>query len=136
MTVGASQATAIGELSAIFQATAFSYSNVYVQYHLGDPGAAGTANPAAETRRANASAAFGTAPSASGGNVTIANDAVFGALTSVAATESWTHVSFWSASTSGTFIGSSTITTVSVTSGGNFTGIPIGDCVISKPVAA
>ena len=45
-------------LDAVCRATAYSEAGVYVQLHLGDPGSAGTANPAANTTRVQAT--FGT----------------------------------------------------------------------------
>lgn len=135
MTIGASAATCEAELSATFQATAFSVTTLYVQLHTGDPGAAGTANIATNNTRKSAAGCFGTAPSVSSGVVTIANDALIGTWTSVPATETYSHASFWDASTSGTFRGSATITGGAVTIGDTF-DIPVGDCVITKNCAA
>lgn len=96
---------------------------VYVQLHVGDPGAAGTTNPATETSRKQAT--FGTA--ASGG--TISNTAVV-SWSSVAGTEDYTHFSAWSASSSGTFLFSGTITANAMVAGDNF-DIPIGSCAVA-----
>lgn len=98
-------------------------SAVYVQLHVGDPGASGTTNPATETSRK--AATFGTG--ASGG--TISNTAAV-SWTSVAGTEDYTHFTAWSASTSGTFLFSGTITANAMTAGDNF-DLPIGDMDVS-----
>jgi hypothetical protein len=66
----------------------------------------------------------------------IANTIAVGPWTSVTATETYTHVSFWTASTGGTYIGSGVLTTPQgVTAGQNFT-IPIGDLTAKLPKAA
>jgi hypothetical protein len=135
VTVGASQATASAFLSAVFQATAFSYAGLWVKLHVGDPGSAGTANPAGETTRMNASACFGTAPALVSGYMQIQNDAEIGPIASVSTTETYSHVSFWTDPTAGTFAGSGTITAASVTAGDPFS-VPIGDCTARQPVAA
>lgn len=131
MALGFSTATADAILAALFQGTAYSQSAVWVKLHVGAPGAAGTSNPATETTRQNASAAFGTAPS--GG--TISNTVAIGPWTSVAGSETYSHVSLWSASSGGTFIASGTITAAAVTAGDDFP-IPIGDLTATLLVAS
>lgn len=101
---------------------------VWIQLHTGAPGAAGTANVATETDRIQAT--FGSA-AASGA---ISNTAAL-TWTGVAGTEDYTHFSAWSASTSGTFLFSGTITANAVTTGDDFT-IPIGDLNVSLPIAS
>lgn len=66
---------------------------VYVKLHTGDPGEAGTANAATETTRKAIS--FG-APS--GGVLTASGDVTW---TSVAASETYSHISLWDNSTAG-----------------------------------
>lgn len=100
----------------------------YIKLHVGDPGAAGTANPATNTTRQQAT--FGSA--ASGGTI---SNTVAVSWTSVSGTEDYTHYSAWDASTAGTFLFSGTVTANAVTSGDNFT-IPIGDLDLAIPVAA
>lgn len=70
---------------------------VFVQLHTGDPGSAGTSNVSSVTTREAV-----TWGSVSGGSVAMSNTP---AWTSWAGTspETETYVSFWSASTSGTF---------------------------------
>lgn len=92
----------------------------FIKLHLGSPGTAGTTNAAAETTRQ--SVTFGNA-AASG---LISNTAQVQWL-NVSNTEAITHVSFWSASTAGTFLGADDLpSTKSVTAGDTLT-IPIGD---------
>lgn len=92
----------------------------YVKLHTGDPGAAGTNNAATETTRQ--AVTFGSA-AASGA---ISNTAQV-QWTSLAATETISHVSFWTASTAGTFLGSDDLASAqAVNSGGTLT-IAIGD---------
>jgi hypothetical protein len=93
---------------------------VYVKLHLGAPGAAGTSNPAANTTRQ--AVTFGSA-AASGAISNTANVE----WTSVSNTEVYSHVSFWTASSGGTFLGDDDLSsTASVTAGDTFR-IPTGD---------
>lgn len=94
-------------------------TQVWVQLHTGDPGLSGTANVAGETNRKQGT--FGTPASAGA----IANSVAI-EWTNVSASESYTYVSLWSASTAGTFLGHDAITTAAVTAGDTFR-IPIGD---------
>lgn len=88
-------------------------SNVYVKLHTGAPGEAGTANAATETSREEAT--FGAA---SGGVVTMSNTPTW---SSVAATETYSHISLWDAATSGNCLGTTSLSSsVSVTSGDDF----------------
>ena len=64
-----------------------SIASLNIQLHLGDPGAAGTANPSAVTTRQVLTLAAG-----SGGSGVISNSPVF----TMTATEAVTHVSIWS----------------------------------------
>lgn len=68
-------------------------ATLYLKAHLGNPGAAGTANAAAETTRK----AF-TRSAASAGATS--NPALL-QWTSAAATENWTHWTAWDAATAG-----------------------------------
>lgn len=101
----------------------------YVKLHTGDPGSAGTSNPAANTTRQAV-----TFSAASGGAITNSADV---AWTSVPNAETYSHVSFWDASTAGTFLGSDDLAvarTVAVSD--NFT-IVAGDLDLAiTPVAA
>jgi hypothetical protein len=97
---------------------------VYVKLHLGDPGAAGTSNAAANTTRQQAT--FGSA-AASGA---ISNTAAI-EWTSVPNTETYTHISCWTASTAGTFLGSDDLSSSAAVTAGDTFRIPIGDLDIT-----
>lgn len=92
----------------------------YVKLHIGDPGAAGTSNPAAETTRQ--AVTFGSAAASGAISNTVAVQ-----WTGLAASETISYVSFWTASSSGTFLGSDDLASAqAVNSGGSFV-IPVGD---------
>jgi hypothetical protein len=93
---------------------------VWAKLHIGDPGAAGTTNAAANTTRQQAT--FGSA-AATG---TISNTAVI-EWTSVSTTETYSHVSFWTASTAGTFLGSDDLSSTAAVTAGDTFRIPVGD---------
>lgn len=131
-TPGISAVVADALLASILNDTAFTaYGPVYVQLHVGDPGAVGTSNVAGESTRvsAGANSAFGTPSGGSAANL----DAI--TWTSVSTAETYTDVSLWSALSAGTFIASGTITANAVGVGDTFT-IPIGDLTVSIPVAS
>lgn len=95
----------------------------WIKLHLGDPGAAGTSNPAAETDRQQAS--FGAA---SGGVIATDGDLVW---TNVSNTETYSHISAWDASTAGNFLFSDDLAaSKAVTAGDTFT-IATGDLTIT-----
>lgn len=97
MTAGLAAATANAYLN-VERNTAYSaIAAVYIQLHTGDPGASGTANVSAMTTR---NAITWNAPS--GGSMTLASLSNFTMTT----TETITHASRWTASSSGTFLGS------------------------------
>ncbi len=100
----------------------------WCKLHLGDPGANGTANPAANTTRKQASFAAAT-------GATITTDADID-WTNVPNAETYAYASFWDASVAGTFFASGILTvprTVAV--GDNFT-IATGDIDIAIGPAA
>lgn len=118
------EATRNSFLNALCRNTSYANAEVWVKLHTGDPGAAGTSNAAGETDRTQST--FGS--TASGG--AIANTAAI-AWTSVSTSETYTHVSLWTASAAGTFLGSGSLTqSKTVNSGDNFS-IPIGDLDIT-----
>lgn len=103
-------------------------SYTWVKLHIGDPGAAGTANAASNTTRKQATWAAASAGATSN----------TGALTwtSVPASEDYTHFSLWTASTAGTFGFSGLITANAVTTGDNFT-LAAGDLdIVAGNIAA
>ena len=130
MTVGLSAAQANALLDALLRSVAYSDpAAVWIKLHIGDPGSAGTANPATETTRKQA-----TFAAASGGAATTSADLDW---TAVAATETYSHWSAWDASSGGNFLFSDALNSpVSVTSGQDFT-IAAGDLDINlAPIAA
>lgn len=134
---GMSASTADGVLAAVFQGTSLVVTGLWAQLHVGDPGAAGTANPAVESTRVDVSAAFQSpaADDGTGAARKLANDSILGPWVAVAADETYSQVSFWTASSGGTFVGSGTVTGASVTAGDDF-AVPVGDCVVKLPCAA
>lgn len=127
MAVGMSTSTANSILDAIGNATSYSVATPYVQLHIGDPGAAGTANVATETTRKLVSFAAASAGS-------IANDAVV-TWTNIAGSQDATHWTLWTASAAGTFVGSGTITANAYTAGDTYTA-GIGAFTLSLTVAS
>lgn len=117
---GIAEATLNAWLDALCRSTTYTEpAAFYVKLHLGDPGAAGTANPAVETTREQA-----TFAAASGAATTTTADLTW---TTVAATETYSYVSFWDDPTAGTFLGAKALTTPRpVTAGDTFT-IPSSD---------
>lgn len=100
----------------------------WVKLHTGDPGSAGTSNAAANTTRQEA-----TFSAASGGAITTSSSVTW---TNVSNTETYSHVSFWDASTAGTFLGSDDLAVArSVTAGDTFT-IASGDLDLSISAVA
>lgn len=96
---------------------------VWVKLHTGDPGAAGTNNAATETTRKEA-----TFPAASSG--ALSNDANI-EWTNVSTTETYTHISLWTASTAGTFLGSDDLSASAAMTAGDTFRIPTGDLDIT-----
>lgn len=121
MAVGLSSAAA----NSLLDSLGSTYS--WVKLHIGDPGAAGTSNPAGETDRMQATwASASGAVKSNSGAIT---------WTGVSNSEDYTHFSVWTASSAGSFGFSGAITANAVTSGDNFT-IPSGDLDISLAVAS
>jgi hypothetical protein len=122
---------AVGEANKMLDAyvgrtTYTANAGYYAKLHLADPGSAGTTSPAVNTTRQQVT--FGSAASAGA----ISNTAVV-EWTSVSTTEVYSHVSFWTASSGGTFLGSDDLSsTASVTAGDTFR-IPVGDLDITLP---
>lgn len=128
MATGLSPTTANGLLDAICRAVAYSAPAVWVQLHVADPGAAGTANLATEVTRKQAT--FGT-PAAGG---SIANTVAV-TWTNIAGTQDASHYSLWSASSAGNFLGSGVITANQYTAGDTY-NMAVGAVVLSFGVAA
>jgi len=129
MAVGLSATVANAILDALLRSTTWSEpAAVWVKLHTGDPGAAGTSNPATETTRKQA-----TFAAASNGVTTTTADLDW---TGVAATESYSHWSAWDASTGGNFLFSDQLDApVAVGAGQDFT-ILAGDIDVDLSVIA
>lgn len=76
-----------------FRNVSFATANTYIKLHLGDPGEAGTSNPAVETTRKAV-----TFSAASSGSMVSSATVEW---TNVAATEVYTHWSMWDNATAG-----------------------------------
>lgn len=99
----------------------------YVKPHIGTPGAAGTSNPAAETTRKQV-----TWGSSSGG---VAANSAQVTWTAVAATETWTHCSGWSAGSGGACGWTGTISNGALTAGDD-AHFAVGALTATTPVAS
>lgn len=115
-----SDAVANGWLDALARGVPYDNDEVWVKLHLGDPGAAGTANPAVETTRKQAT--FGVAASGRAISNTVEVEWL-----NVSTTETYTHVSLWSASTAGTFLGRDDLSSPAAVDANDTFRIPIGD---------
>lgn len=112
-------------------ATAAAPTNIWIQLHTADPGAAGVTAVAGNATRKDLTAAMGTAASGAITNTA----AVTWTTGEVDTSEDYTHWSLFDASTAGTFLASGTMTANAVTVGDEFT-IPIGDLDLSFATAA
>ncbi len=130
MAVGLIPAFANSVMDAIANQTNLTAPTaLWIKLHVGDPGAAGTSNPATETTRKDITTLLGAS---SGGAVTSTGAVTW---TAVAGSEDYTHYSVWSASTGGTCYWTGTITANAVTAGDTFT-LGTGDIDLSISVAA
>jgi hypothetical protein len=114
-------------LDALGNATSFSVAVPYIKLHTGDPGAAGTANPATETTRKSVS--FGAA---SAGAITSDADISW---TNISGSQDATHFTAWDSLTVGNFLFSGTITANPYTAGDTYT-ITSGNLSASLTVAS
>ena len=130
MTVGLSAAIANSMLNAYCRNVSWTQPAAFwAKLHIGDPGAAGTTNAAVETTRKQA-----TFAAASAGRCDTSADMDW---TNVAGTETYSHVSFWTASTAGTFIGSDVLDTARAVVAGDNVTIEAGTLsLILTPIAA
>ena len=100
----------------------------YIKLHTGDPGSAGTSNAASETTRQAV-----TFSAASAGAIT--NSAAV-TWTNVSNSETYSHVSFWDASSAGTFLGSDGLAVSRAVTAGDTFEIAIGDVDLSITAVA
>lgn len=130
MATGISSAQANSILDALAKGVDYAgNAAVYVKLHTGDPGAAGTTNAAGNTTRQQAT----FASAASGANASNA-DVVW---TNVGTAETYSHVSYWTAGSGGTFLGSSALTASKTVAVGDTFTIPSGSLTMAlTPVAA
>ena len=120
MATGLAAATANAILDALCRSVAWSDpAAFYVKLHTADPGASGATAAAGNTTRQAV-----TFSAASAGAIT--NSAAV-TWTSVSTTETYSHVSFWDASTAGNFIGSDALNASRAVTAGDTFRIPIGD---------
>lgn len=106
-------------------------TTLYVQGHVGNPGTNGTANVAAETDRVPITG-WGAAGSGGAGFRAKASS-VLGEVLNAAANETWTHVTYWSASSGGTcwFVDNIADVTIAIA---ETIQIDVGAAVIALPV--
>lgn len=127
MATGLSNYLANKFLDAVGNATSYSATNVYVKLHIGNPGAAGTTNPATETTRKLVSFS-----AASTGSLTSDADVSW---TNIAGSEDATFFTVWDNLTAGNFLFSGTVAGNAYTAGDTFT-IPSGSLTVSLTLAS
>lgn len=123
-------ATGLSTTAASDTLTALTTAYTWAQLHKGDPGAAGTANVADETDRKQVTSWTGTNGARSNVNVL-----TWDAVTVASGTQTYTHITLWTASTTGAFGYSGLLTANPVSSGDDFE-IRANDLDISLPVAS
>lgn len=127
MATGISEYLANQWLDALGNNDTFAVTTVYVKLHVGDPGAAGTSNPATETTRKEAS--FAAASTGA-----LASDAAL-TWTNIAGSQDATHFTAWDNVSAGNFLFSGTITANAYTAGDTFT-ISSGSLNVSLTLAS
>lgn len=114
-------------LDALHGGAPVSFTDLWIQLHIGEPGPDGTANVAGNSARR-----LLPLSAASGGAMATTDEVHWN---NVPGTEDYTHASVWSASTGGTFIGSGAVAADPIVAGDYFM-IPEGDLVIVMEVAS
>lgn len=127
MAVGISSYLGASWLNALGNNTSFSVAQVYVKLHVGEPGAAGTANPATETSRKAAS--FGVA---SAGVLTSDADVSW---TNIAGSQDANHFTCWDNASAGNFLFSGNITANPFDAGDTYT-IASGNLTATLTIAS
>lgn len=122
MTVGVSVTIANALVDSV------TTGGAWLQFHVGDPGAAGTSNQAGSTTRIQL-----THPAASGGSSTQTGTATLASW--AGGSQTLSHASLWSASTSGTFRGSFAFTASRAVVNGDTLNVS-AVVVSASPVAA
>jgi hypothetical protein len=133
MATGLIAATANSILNYVIRGTAYTQPGTtwFVKMHIGDPGAAGTSNPAGNTTRV--AATFGSAAS---GGVLSNTVAVSWTESEVTTAETYSHFSLWSAASGGTCIWTGTLSAPKAVTGDASVSFPIGDLDLTLNVAA
>jgi hypothetical protein len=121
--IGLATATINGFLDALCRNVSYSVAAFYVKLHTGDPGSAGANNAAGNTTRQQA-----TFSAASGGSITNSADIVW---TNVSTSETYSHVSFWTASSGGTYLGNDDLASSQAVVAGNNFRIAAGSLTIT-----
>jgi hypothetical protein len=106
-------------MDALGNATAFSVATPYVKLHTGDPGTAGTANPATETTRKA---------------VSLTSDADV-SWTNITGNQDANHFTCWDNISAGNFLFSGTIVAGAYTAGDTYT-ISAGNLTVSLTLAS
>ena len=130
MAVGLASGVANSILDSLARAVSWTPPAAFcVKLHIGDPGAAGASNVAGNTTRVAV-----TCSAASAGGITNSADINW---TNVNTAETYSHVSFWSATSAGTFLGSDDLAVARLVAiGDNFT-ISAGSLTLAlTPLAA
>lgn len=129
MAVGINATVANAILNALCRNVAWTQPAAFwVKLHLGDPGAAGATSPAANTSRQQA-----TFSAASAGSITTSADIVWLAVSTA---ETYSHVSFWDASSAGNFLGSAALTTPRLVAIGDTFTITAGQLTVPITIIA
>jgi hypothetical protein len=110
-------------LDAVFNNVSFVVAQPYVKLHTGDPGEDGLLLPATEATRKALSVSAAVA-----GAVTSDADLTW---TSVAASETYSHVSVWDAAAAGNCLWSGPLTASKAVIAGDTFTIPIGSLTVS-----
>lgn len=133
MAVGLSAVIANDVLDALCRNDSVStlpVAAVHIQLHIGDPGAAGTSNPAVNTTRHQAT--FGSAAASGAISNTVIITWTSGEVT---ASEDYTHYTAWSLNSGGTFLFSGLVTANAAVSGNPFV-VGVGELDVTLTIAS
>jgi hypothetical protein len=125
--VGLSAFLADGWLSSVGAGTPFSVSGVWIQLHVGDPGASGSSNPAVESARKQVS--FGVAS----GGVLVSDADV--SWVNISGSEDATFFSAWDSVSGGNFLFSGAVVAGAYQAGDTYT-IAAGALSVSLTVVS
>jgi hypothetical protein len=127
MTVGLSTVNLANAMLNGIRGTAFNNASTFIALHVGDPGAVGTANPSAVTLRQSAT----FAAAATGAIALSASPTAWNMTTG----ESITHISVWTAASSGQFLWSAALSVSKTVANGDT--LTLNTCGLSlAPLAA